>query len=53
MVLVDREGYAHEGYAVSGGKPMGVIVRPDHTIGGVMFGVEGMTRYLRGIFASV
>ncbi|KAL6305154.1 hypothetical protein BKA93DRAFT_879252 [Sparassis latifolia] len=53
MVLVDREGRAHEGYAVSGEKPMGVIVRPDHTIGGVMFGVEGIARYFGGIFASV
>lgn len=57
-VLEDREGSARAIYAsaIAGtgageGVPSIVIVRPDRVIGGIVGTVQGLARYMRGVFS--
>ena len=57
-MLEDREGSARAIYAsaIAGtgageGVPSIVIVRPDRVIGGIVGTVQGLARYMRGVFS--
>ena len=50
FILEDRQGYAHDAYAVTNGCV--VVVRPDGVVGAIVRGVEGLGRYFKGIFGS-
>lgn len=50
LTFVDEEGYGYVNYPPSrNGYPV-VIVRPDGTVGAVVKGVEGVERYVKGVF---
>lgn len=58
-VLEDREGSARAIYAsaIAGtgageGVPTIVVVRPDRVIGAIVGSVQGLTRYVRGVFSA-
>ncbi|KAJ3842176.1 FAD binding domain-containing protein [Lentinula raphanica] len=52
VVLLDTEGYAYKHYdvATDSQRPTVFIVRPDGFIGGLVYGVEGIKKYLGLIF---
>ncbi|KZT05390.1 monooxygenase [Laetiporus sulphureus 93-53] len=55
LLLSDGSGHAYESYAVSptsGGMTI-VIVRPDGVIGGIVLGVDGLTKYFRNVFSAL
>ncbi|CCM05219.1 uncharacterized protein FIBRA_07429 [Fibroporia radiculosa] len=52
LAFIDRDGHAYTGYAV--GRDMTiVIVRPDGVVGGIMWGAEGLKRYLTSVFTAL
>lgn len=58
MVLEDQNGHAFEGYGVlkdtSNGEGLTVVaVRPDGLIGAIAYGLEGIDKYFKIIFAGV
>lgn len=53
LSVLDRDGYAHEGYQVQKGGFTVIIVRPDGIIGGIFFGLDGAMRYLDGLFNAL
>jgi len=51
--LLDRDGHAYRGYAITGGggdPAYVVIVRPDSTIGAIVEGPDGVEKYFSGVF---
>ncbi|KAI6105247.1 FAD binding domain-containing protein [Pisolithus croceorrhizus] len=49
-VLVDHEGHAYRGYIVESQGVKVVVVRPDGVVGAIVRGVEGLERYVEGVF---
>lgn len=52
FALVDSEGHAFAGYLVSPDKPTIVTVRPDGVVGSIVYGVDGLQKYLGTVFNS-
>ncbi|KAJ3757896.1 FAD binding domain-containing protein [Lentinula raphanica] len=50
LVLRDRDGHAHRVYPALPSSGILIIVRPDGVIGAIVTGVEGLRRYLKGVF---
>lgn len=52
LIIVDKEGHAGAGYAVSeaASSVVAVIVRPDGVVGAIALRVEGVRGYFKGIF---
>lgn len=53
LAFVDSDGHAFTAYQVSPEKPAIVIVRPDGVIGGIVYGLDGLRKYFRGVFSAV
>lgn len=53
LVLVDQEGHAYAGYNCAANDLTVVIVRPDGIIGGIVFGLDGLERYFKGVFSAL
>ena len=51
--VVDRDGHAYTAYGVSPEHPLVAVVRPDAVVGGIVFGMEGLRKYLKGVFSAV
>lgn len=51
-VLLDQHGHAYRSYFVARDTPTIVIVRPDGAVGGIVFGLDGLTQYFRGVFSA-
>lgn len=51
--VVDKEGHAFAAYGVSPERPMTTVIRPDGVVGGVLFGVEGLKQYFKGVFSAI
>ena len=51
--VVDKESYAYAAYGVSAEHSLTAVVRPDAVVGGIVFGVEGLTKYLQGVFSAI
>lgn len=52
VILEDHAGHAVTGYQIGEkGRPRTVIVRPDAMIGAMVYGAEGVKRYLKKVFA--
>jgi len=51
-VLLDQDGHAHAGYAVSADKFTVIIVRPDGVVGGILYDSSRVKRYFDGIFSA-
>jgi len=49
-VVIDQEGHAHRGYEVESGETIIMVVRPDGILGAVVYGVDGLRKYLEMIF---
>ena len=50
FAVIDKDGHAFTAYQVPSEKPTIVIVRPDGVVGGIVYGVEGFTKYLANVF---
>lgn len=53
IAVVDKAGDAFSAYQVTPEKPTVVIVRPDGFVGGIVYGLEGLTKYFGGVFNAV
>ena len=53
FAVVDTAGNAYSAYQVSPEKPTIVMVRPDGTVGGIVYGLEGLKRYFGGVFTAI
>ena len=51
VTVVDKEGYAHEGYQVQKDEFLVVIVRPDGAVGAIVRGPDGAKRYFGKVFS--
>lgn len=49
LVLEDREGYAHDAYAIEDEWAV-VVIRPDGVVGAILGGAEGLRSYFSKIF---
>ena len=53
VAVVDKAGHAYGAYQVSPEKPTIVIVRPDGSVGGIVYGLEGLKKYFGGVFSAL
>ncbi|KAH9922913.1 uncharacterized protein B0H18DRAFT_1120636 [Fomitopsis serialis] len=53
FTVVDKEGHAYSTYGASPACPATVIIRPDTVVGAIVFGVDGLKKYLNAVFSAV